>query len=115
MKVREVIVFKDYFEQFFQSQTPKVRDKIIKVLDILEHIEHVPSTYLKHIVGTDGLYEVRVQLASNIFHIFCCFDGARLVVLFSGFQKKTNKTPIKEIDKALAIMKDYYNDKHSTK
>lgn len=115
MKVREVIAFKSYFEDFFKAQTRKVQDKIIKVLDILEHIERVPSTYLKYIEGTNGLFEVRVQLATDIFRIFCCFDGNKLVVLFSGFQKKTQKTPPNEIRRALRIMDEYYNEKNNDK
>lgn len=112
MKYREVIVYKDHFDNFFKEQTRKVQDKIIKVLDILESVERVPSTYLKYIEGTNGLFEVRVQLGTNIFRIFCCFDGNRLVVLFSGFQKKTQKTPPKEIERALKIMNEYFNDKN---
>ena len=113
MKFREVITYKEYFEDFFKKQPGKVQDKIIKVLDILETVERVPVTYLKYIEGTNGLFEVRVQLGSDIFRIFCCFDGNRLVVLFSGFQKKTQKTPSKEIDRALRIMDEYYNEKFS--
>lgn len=82
------------------------------MLDILEHVERVPTTYLKYIEGTNGLFEVRVQLGTDIFRIFCCFDGNRLVVLFSGFQKKTQKTPQREIARAISIMNDYYKDKN---
>lgn len=115
MKYREVITYKDYFEEFFKKQSRKVQDKIIKVLDILETVERVPITYLKYVEGTNGLFEIRVQLGSDIFRIFCCFDGNKLVVLFSGFQKKTQKTPSKEIDRALRIMNEYYNDKNNDK
>ncbi len=111
MKAREVITYKSYFEDFFKEQTPKVRDKIIKILDIIEQVERIPTTYLKYIEGTDGLFEIRVQLASNIFRIFCFFDNGKLVVLLSGFQKKTQKTPRKEIDRAVSIMKEYYKEK----
>ena len=115
MKYREVITYKDYFEEFFKKQSRKVQDKIIKVLDIRETVERVPITYLKYIEGTNGLFEVRVQLGSDIFRIFCCFDGNRLVVLFSGFQKKTQKTPSKEIDRAVRIMNEYFNYKNDNK
>ncbi|MDE7413904.1 MAG: type II toxin-antitoxin system RelE/ParE family toxin [Muribaculaceae bacterium] len=111
MKVREVITYKNYFEDFFKEQTRKVQDKIIKILDILEQVERVPTTYLKYIEGTNGLFEVRVQMGSNIFRIFCCFDGNKMVVLFSGFQKKIQKTPPDEIARAERIMAEYYNDK----
>lgn len=111
MKVREVITYKEYFEDFFRDQPQKVKDKIIKVLDIIEQIDRIPTTYLKYIEGTNGLFEVRIQLGNNIFRIFCFFDGNKLVVLLSGFQKKTQKTPQKEITKAIKLMTEYYNEK----
>ncbi len=111
MKVREVIIYKHYFEDFFKEQPRKVQDKIIKVLDIIEHVERVPITYLRYIEGTNGLFEVRVQFGSDIFRIFCFFDGNKFVVLLSGFQKKTQKTPPGEIVRAVKLMNEYYNEK----
>lgn len=74
---------------------------------LIEELEKVPETYLKHIENTDGLYEIRVQQGSDIFRIFCFFDEGRLIVLANGFQKKTQKTPQAEIDKALKIKSEY--------
>ena len=104
-------LLKEYFDDFFKKQPQKVRDKIIKVLDIIEQIDRIPTTYLKYIEGTNGLFEVRVQLGNNIFRIFCFFDGNKLVVLLSGFQKKTQKTPPEEIKRAERLMTDYYKEK----
>ena len=67
----------------------------------MEDLQRVPETYLKHIEDSDGLYEIRVQVGSDIFRIFCFFDQGQLVVLANGFQKKTQKTPKNEIDLAL--------------
>lgn len=111
MKIREVVIYKSYFDDFFNVQTQKVKDKIIKVLDIIEQVERIPSTYLKYIEGTNGLFEVRVQLGNNIFRIFCFFDGNKFVVLLTGFQKKTQKTPRIEIQRAERLMNEYYEDK----
>ena len=79
--------------------------------DLIEEVEKVPETYLKHIENTDGLYEIRVQQGSDIFRIFCFFDQGQLVVLANGFQKKTQKTPKQEIDKALKIKQEYEKEK----
>ena len=111
MKVREVVTYKEYFDDFFKAQPQKVRDKIIKVLDIIEQVERIPTTYLKYIEGTNGLFEVRVQLGSNIFRIFCFFDGNKFVILLTGFQKKTQKTPDSEIRKAIRLKEEYYGTK----
>jgi phage-related protein len=109
--VRTVIFYKDYFSEFFTKQRPKVRDKIIWTFELIEELQRVPETYLKHIEGTDGLYEIRVQSGNDIFRIFCFFDQGQLVVITNGFQKKTQKTPRKELDKALKIKEEYFNEK----
>jgi len=111
VKIREVIAFKDYFEKFLLSQPKKVQDKIFKIVEAIETLERVPSNYLKFIVGTDGLYEARIRLGSNIWRVFCFFDNEKLVILLNGFQKKSQKTPQKEIDKALNLMIEYYEQK----
>ena len=80
-------------------------------LDLIEDLERVSEIYLKHIEETDGLYEIRVQYGSDIFRIFCFFDKGQLVVLANGFQKKTQKTPRKEIDQALKIKQQYESEK----
>ena len=99
-KVRQVVVYKDFFQSFFARQDRKVQDKIIKILDIIEQLERVPESYLKYLSETDGLYEIRVQLGRRIFRIFCFFDGERVVILLCGFQKKTqtNRMDIKTLD-----------------
>jgi phage-related protein len=111
MKVREVIAYKNYFESFLLAQSQKVQDKIFKIVEAIETLERIPSNYLKFIVGTAGLYEARIQLGSDIWRIFCFFDNDKLVVLLNGFQKKTQKTPQREIDKAIKLMAEYYSNK----
>ncbi len=107
-KIREVIAYKHYFEEFLLSQNQKVQDKIFKVIEAIETLERVPSQYLKHLEGTDGLYEARVKLGSNIWRVFCFFDEGKLVILLNGFQKKTQKTPKNELNKAIALKSEYY-------
>lgn len=111
MKVREVIAYKNYFEDFLSSQPQKVQDKIFKIIDAIETLERIPTNYLKHLEGTNGLYEARIQLGSNIWRVFCFFDDGKLIVLLNGFQKKTQKTPKNEIEKALRLMVMYLNEK----
>lgn len=110
-KVRTVFLYKDYFTDFFIKQKQKVKDKIIWTFKLIETIQQVPEEYLKHMEGTDGLYEIRVKLGSDIFRIFCFFDDGKLVVLANGFQKKTQQTPKSEIERALKIKKEYEKEK----
>lgn len=110
-KYRSIIFYKSYFEDFFKKQSPKVKDKIVWTLELIEDIEKVPEKYLKYIENTVGLYEIRVQYKKDIFRIFCFFDKGSLVVLTNGFQKKTQKTPKQEIKRAIRIKKEYENEK----
>ncbi len=61
--------------------------------------------------GTDGIYEIRVEVGSNIYRIFSCFDKGNIVVLFNGFQKKTQKTPKQEIELAEKLKKEYFEQR----
>jgi phage-related protein len=110
-KHRTIIFYKDYFERFFVKQRQKVRDKIIWTFDLIENLQRVPELYLKHIENTEGLYEIRVQMGSDIYRIFCFFDQGQLVVIANGFQKKSQKTPKQEIELALKIKGEYENEK----
>jgi phage-related protein len=110
-KYRSVIFYKDYFEKFFVKQRQKVKDKIIWTIELIEDMPRVPESYLKKLDNTDGLYEIRVQQGSDIFRIFCFFDHGKLVILINGFQKKTQKTPVQEIEKAIKLKKEYEKGK----
>ena len=90
-RFRTIITYKNYFENFFVKQRQKVKDKIIWTLDLIEEIDRVPETYLKYMEDTDGLFEIRVQLASDIFRIFCFFGEGQLIVLANGFKRKHKK------------------------
>lgn len=112
---RKIIFHGSHFADFYLGQTTKVQEKIEYVLRIIRQVERVSKKFLSPIAGTDGLYEVRVEYSSNIHRIFCCFDNGNLVVLFNGFQKKTQKTPLKEIEKALRLKREYFELKNSKK
>lgn len=110
-KNRTIIFYRDYFNEFFVKQRDKVKAKIIWTIDLIEEIERVPESYLKHIENTDGLYEIWIQQGSDIFRVFCFFDQGQLIILANGFQKKTQKTPKQEILKAQKIKTEYENEK----
>ena len=108
---RTILVFENHFWEFYNSQSKKVQDKIDWTIGLVQSLKIVPKTYFDHLTGTNGLWEIRVKVGSNIFRIFCCFDEGNLVILFSGFQKKTQKTPKKEIEKAERLKKEYFDGK----
>jgi len=114
-KIRQIIFYKDYFLDFYNDQTTKVKDKIEHVLFVVSVAERIPKKFFEHLIGTDGLYEIRVEYQGNIYRIFSCFDDGNLVVLFNGFQKKSQKTPTGEIEKALRIKTEYFTEKVKSK
>jgi phage-related protein len=108
---REIKFYKNYFIDFYISLDSSVQEKIEYVFKVMKTVNFIPRKFLKHIERTDGLYEIRIKVGSDIYRVFCCFDSGRLVVLFNGFQKKSQKTPSKEIDRALKIKADYFKNK----
>jgi len=112
---REIRFHKNHFIDFYSKLNSSIQEKVEYVFKVIRTVDRIPQKFMKHIKGTDGLYEVRVKVGSDIYRVFCCFDAGRIVVLFNGFQKKSQKTPKKEIDKALLIKKDYFNTKKGGK
>ncbi len=109
-KIRQVLFYKHYFEVFYLAQNKKIQDKIIWTIKVIESHSQIAEKYLKHVTGTKGIYELRIQYGSEIFRIFCFFDEGKLIILINGFQKKSQKTPKKEIDKAIAIKQAYESE-----
>ena len=106
---REIIAYGDYYDEFVSALPERTRRKIEYILSLLETEDRMPRKFIGYI--KDGLYELRIDYEGNIYRLFFIFDEDRIIVLFNGFQKKTQKTPQKEIDKALSIMKEYYGTK----
>ncbi|MBN1187252.1 MAG: type II toxin-antitoxin system RelE/ParE family toxin [Bacteroidales bacterium] len=111
--VRKIFYYKRYYLDFFQSLDNEVKKKFNWTLKLLTTIERVPTKFFKHIEGTTGLYEVRVEFGGNIYRVFSFFDQGRLVILINGFQKKSQQTPKKEIDRAEKLKKEYFDEKES--
>jgi putative addiction module killer protein len=103
--------YKDYFWEFYNPLNQKVKDKVDYVLQIVMTVQKVSTKFFKHL--EDGIYEIRIEVGSNIYRIFTFFDDNKLVILLHGFQKKTQKTPRKEIERAKKLRRDYYEDKES--
>jgi phage-related protein len=111
-KIRELFFYKGYFKEFYVQQAVKVQKKILWTLRLVEELERIPEIYFKHIESSDALFEIRIQMGSNIFRIFCFFDDNNLVVVGNGFQKKSQKTPPDELERANRIKKEYYEEKN---
>ena len=78
---REIIFYEKYFTEFYLSLDLSVQEKIEYVFIVIRTVDMIPQKFLKHIQGTDGLYEIRVKIRSDIYRIFCCFDAGRIVIL----------------------------------
>lgn len=108
---RKIVTYGGYFEAFMETLTDKEQEKIQYGLLLLKTQDRLPKKFVKLI--RDGIYELRTEFNRNIFRVFFIFDEGRIVVLFNGFQKKTQKTPNSEIEKAIKIKEAYYADKQS--
>lgn len=110
--IRKIIFFENHFIEFYQNLDNKVKGKIQYVLELIKQVKWIPKKFFDHLSGTEGIYEIRIEYQSNIYRIFCCFDEDKLIVLFNGFQKKKQKTPKKEIEKAKRLKKKYFRIKN---
>jgi len=109
--MRTTYVYGNEFWDFYNAQRSEVQDKIDWVIGLVRSLRMIPEKFFKHIEGTEGLFEIRIKVGSDIFRIFCFFDEGNLVILLNGIQKKTDKTPKNEIEKAERLKQKYYEDK----
>ena len=109
--IRSIFYYKNYYLDFINTLDSDVRKKFNWTLKLIATVERVPVKYFKHIENSTGLYEIRVEVGSNIFRVFCFFDRGHLIILINGFQKKSQKIPRKEIELAEKLKKEYFNEK----
>ncbi len=112
--IREIFYYEDYYLEFYESLKPSVKKKFNWTLELIATIEKVPEKYFKYIIDSTGLFEVRVEVGSNIFRVFSFFAKGNLIILVNGFQKKTQKTPKNEIELAEKLKKQYFDGKENS-
>ena len=108
---RQIVTYGKYFNEFYSKLDKDLQDKIDWTFELIKAVNQIPKKYFKHLESTDGVYEIRVEFESNIYRILCFFDEGNLVVLINSFQKKSQKTPISEIELAKKLKKQYFIDK----
>lgn len=109
--IRQIFYYRNYYLDFFETLKPEVKKKFNWTLQLIATTDRVPEKYLKYLTGSSGIYEIRVEVGSNIFRAFCFFDKGQLVVLVNGFHKKSQKTPRKELALAEKLKKQYFDEK----
>ena len=112
--IREVIYYENYYLDFFNDQKEEVQKKLNWTLLLISTQDRIPEKFFKHLTGSDGIFEVRVEVGSEIFRVFSFFDKGKIVVLVNGFQKKTQKTPKSEIKMAEKLKKEYLESKYKS-
>ena len=113
--IRRVVLYKDNFREFYIAQDKKVQENIEYVLDLVRFEKQVPVKFFKYLDNTSGIYEIRVLTTFKNIRILCFLDQGELVVLTNCFLKKTQKTPLKEIEKSERLKKKYLIEKYGGK
>lgn len=108
---RKITAYGNYYKDFFDTLDKGTQEKVLYGLLLLKTQDRLPAKFVKPI--REGLYELRIEWQGNIYRLFFCFDEGKIVVLFNGFQKKTQKTPENEIKQALKLKKEYYERKRT--
>ncbi len=109
--IRSIFYYKNYYLDFYVTLSPEVRKKFNWTLQLISEIDRVPEKYFSHMTGSSGLFEIRVEVGSNIYRTFSFFYEGKLIVLINGFIKKTQKTPKSEIELAEKLKKQYFDEK----
>lgn len=108
--IREIFFYKNYYLDFFETLKPEVKKKMNWTLQLIATIDRVPEKYFKYMTGSTGIFEIRVEVGSDIFRVFSFFDKGKLIILLNGFQKKTQKTPKNDIELAEKLKKQYFDE-----
>jgi phage-related protein len=109
--IRDIFYYKNYYLDFFDTLKPEVKRKFNWTLKLIGTIDRVPIKYFRHMDNTSGIFEVRVEVGTDIYRVFSFFDEGKLIVLVNGFQKKSQKTPKSEIELAEKLKKQYFDEK----
>jgi phage-related protein len=109
--LREIFYYKDYYLAFFNTLKPEVQKKLNWTLQLIATIDRIPTKYFDHITNSSGIFEIRVEVGSDIYRVFSFFDKGNLIILINGFQKKSQKTPKSEIELAEKLKKEYFDEK----
>lgn len=109
--VRHIFYYKNYYLDFFNILDPEIKRKFNWTLQLISEIDRVPEKYFSHMTGSSGLFEIRVEVGSNIYRVFSFFDEGKLIILINGFIKKTQKTPKNEIELAEKLKQQYFDEK----
>lgn len=109
--IRDIYYYRSYYLDFFETLKPDVQRKFNWTLNLIATIDRIPVMYFKHMEGTTGLYEIRVEIGSDIYRVFSFFDKGQLIIMLNGFQKKSQKTPKNEIELAEKLKKQYFDEK----
>ena len=108
---RNIFYYRRYYLDFFELLDSESKTKFNWTLKLISEVEKVPVKYFKHIEDSSGLYEIRFESGSNIYRVFSFFDNGQLIILINGFQKKTQKTPKNELNKAEKLKRQYFDEK----
>ena len=92
--------------EFLDELEPKMWAKVTRNIDVLsEHNLNLREPLIKPV--ENGIFELRTQSGNNIARVFYFFFVGKKIILTNGFIKKTQKTPRKYIELALAYKADY--------
>lgn len=109
--IRNIFYYQNYYLEFYKKLKPEVKRKFNWTLQLIAIIDKVPEKYFKHMTGSSGIFEVRVEVGSDIYRVFSFFDKGQLIILLNGFQKKSQKTPKNELELAERLKKQYFDEK----
>ena len=113
--IRDIFYYENHYLDFFEKLKPEVKKKFNWTLQLIATIDKVPDKYFKHMSNSTGIYEIRVEVGSDIYRVFSFFDKGNLIILLNGFQKKSQKTPKNELALAEKLKKQYFDEQRDSR
>lgn len=90
--IRNIFYYENHYLDFFERLRPDVRKKFNWTLQLIATVDKVPEKYFKHMTDSTGIYEIKVEVGSDIYRVFSFFDKGNLIILLNGFQNSKNST-----------------------
>ncbi len=96
---REIRFYEKYFTDFYLSLNSTVQEKIEYVFKVIRTVDIVPQKFLKHIESTEGLYEIRIKVGSDIYRVFAVLTKERLLYYSMDFRKRVKRPQKRKLTK----------------
>ena len=101
----KTVIQTDQAREFAETMDALSRRKYAALLQLLGEQGFLRAPHAEKVEGLENLFALRVMTNGN-YRYFYCYDTGTIVFVLSGYSKKSNQIPRRELDRALQIRKE---------